>query len=354
MHAVLAHFAHLQGDKIRDAVLATLIASHGGSTKQVGAKIWIFDGGVLGSLTVGGCVDARVREEAVSVQASGHPRQITVALNEDDTAFGMGCAGTVDVLLVPVALGPDNPLVRALTTLQAALVARRRAVLVLPLETPEACCVLVEGKPGEDLEAPLAAAARRLFREEGGTALVREASLPTFLELYRPPPRLVVVGAAPIAAPLVRIGKQLGLHVALVESRAERATPAQYPEADALHVGIPSEICATLTLEQDDAVVLTAHDYKYEVPVLKALARSGAGYVGMVASRRRGRAVLDFVEAAGVDPSWLAGVHTPAGLDIGARTPAEIALSILAEIRAVQAARSGGPMQVQRSASIAG
>ena len=154
-------------------------------------------------------------------------------------------------------------------------------------------------------------------------------------------PRLVAVGAGDMSLPLVSLARMLGFHTTVVDPRPELATRERFPEADELRVGPPSEIVASLPLVPSTAVVLTIHDQEVEVPVLRAVLASDAGYVGMLGSRKRGRGVLERLREQGVPPEKLERVQVPVGLDIGARTAPEIALSVLAQIVAVRSGRPG-------------
>jgi len=154
-------------------------------------------------------------------------------------------------------------------------------------------------------------------------------------------PRLVVVGAGDMSLPLVSLARTLGFHMTVVDPRPELATRERFPDADELLVGDASGIVADLPLSASTSVVLTIHDQDVEIPVLRAVLASQAGYVGMLGSRKRGRGVLEILRAQGVAPERLARVQVPVGLDIGAQTPAEIALSVVAQIVAVRSGRPG-------------
>src|SRR5438105_729348 len=145
-------------------------------------------------------------------------------------------------------------------------------------------------------------------------------------------PRLVVVGAGDMSLPLVSLARTLGFHMTVVDPRPELATRERFPDADELLVGDASGIVADLPLSASTSVVLTIHDQDVEIPVLRAVLASQAGYVGMLGSRKRGRRVLEILRAQGVAPERLARVQVPVGLDIGAQTPAEIALSVVAQL----------------------
>lgn len=164
------------------------------------------------------------------------------------------------------------------------------------------------------------------------------------LEALYPRPRLIVVGAGPVAVHLTAMAPELGYRSTVVDARPELLTPGRFPTADELRLGVPDEVFDFAACGPETAVVVTAHNYAYEVPVLRAALRGGAGYLGMVAGRRRGGAVLAFLEEVGIEPESLRRVHARAGLDLGGRTPAEIALSIFAEIVAQREGKGALPL----------
>lgn len=327
----------------RPVALATVVGIEGGSSKRLGARMWVTEGGdTLGSLTVGGCVDGKARDEAHYVFEESISRRIQIDLGEDGLDFGMSCAGTVDVFLKRVDLSAEElPIARALDRIRREIADDRSAVLATPLDDATDPYAITWDSEVADPQIHTL-----LNDEEGGCSLVEgEDDRPdVLLQSFVPPRLLVVVGAAPIAEPLVRLGKLLGFRVLMVDGKSERLSEKRFAEADELLYGIPSEICARLRLDRRAAVVLTAHDYRYEVPVLKEVLQHEAAYVGFVASRRRGGAVLDFLESTGLDEKTLSRVHVPVGLDIGALSPAEIAVSIMAEILAERSGASCLPL----------
>jgi xanthine dehydrogenase accessory factor len=158
--------------------------------------------------------------------------------------------------------------------------------------------------------------------------------------MHGPPPTLIVFGASHVAMPLVSLAHDLGLKTVVVDGRPRFATRERFPDVDKLLIGIPSEIAETLSYTSSTFVVLTAHDYKYDLPVLKVVLPARPAYVGLLGSKRRGAAIKEFLRDAGMDQSLLDQLHVPTGLDIGAETAAEIALSILAEAVALKSGRS--------------
>jgi xanthine dehydrogenase accessory factor len=161
-----------------------------------------------------------------------------------------------------------------------------------------------------------------------------------FFEHHGPPGTLVIVGATQVAMTLAVLARELGVRTVVIDGRDRLATRDRFPTVDELRVGMPSELVAGVTVSPTTAFVLVAHDYKYELPVLRDVLRRDAGYIGMLGSSRRGAAVKALLAEEGFTADELARVHTPIGVDIGAQSPAEIALSILAEVVAAWRGRA--------------
>jgi xanthine dehydrogenase accessory factor len=143
---------------------------------------------------------------------------------------------------------------------------------------------------------------------------------------------VVIVGASEIAVALVRIAKALDLRVVVVDGREHLASAERFPDADEIRLGMPSEIIADIGLTPLTALVLISHEYKYDLPVLRAALGSGVGYVGMLGGKKRRESIKEMLRADGVPEAALERLRTPIGLDIGAETPAEIAVSIAAQL----------------------
>jgi xanthine dehydrogenase accessory factor len=150
--------------------------------------------------------------------------------------------------------------------------------------------------------------------------------------------------------PLVTLSRTLGFRTVVVDGRPRLATRERFPDTDELVVGIPSEVTTRVPLLPSTAVVLVAHDYKYDLPVLRHVLATPAGYVGMLGSRRRGEAILKLLREEGVAEDALARIHVPIGLDLGARSAPEIALAILAEIVATRYGATGRSLAERRKA----
>jgi xanthine dehydrogenase accessory factor len=329
--------------------MATLVATRGTTPKKEGAKMWVGEGGrILGSVTIGGCVDGRVLAESHAVLASGEPRLLRLDLGDEDAwEMGLSCAGAVDVLVERVELSPRAaPLVDLYRRIGAEIERGRASCLVRMFRDPSrALLVTQDGTAMGSVGDPaLDAAARDVARQLLPTGTSRTQRLAgdgteAFFEVHAPLPHLVVVGAGHVSMPLVSLAKLLGFRTTVIDARPRFATRERFPDVDDLRVGIPSEIVEQLPLTGSTAVVLTIHDYKVEVPVLRTVLASEAGYVGMLGSRRRGRGVFELLREKGLTDEQLARVHVPIGLDIGAQSVAEIALSVVAQIVASRAGR---------------
>jgi xanthine dehydrogenase accessory factor len=166
-----------------------------------------------------------------------------------------------------------------------------------------------------------------------------------FAEVFGPPPRLVVVGAVDTGEALCAVAKALGWHTVCVDARALYATSERVPSADEIVVEWPEQAFAQIALDRDTAVVVLTHDDKFDIPALAAALRSEAFYVGALGSRRAQEKRRERLVEAGLGAAELERLRGPAGLDIGAESPAETAVSILGEALALRAGRQGGPLR---------
>ena len=222
-----------------------------------------------------------------------------------------------------------------------------RAVLFTVLEGDGAggkLLVLESGEAEGDGPADLAPLADDLLRG-GRNKLLELDGRRVFCEVYGPPPRLLIYGAVDTAESLCRAAKLLGWTTIVADARPKFATAERIPSADTLIVEWPEDAFAQVQPDHSTAVVVLTHDDKFDVPALKAALASDAFYIGALGSRRNQERRRERLLEAGVDEGELERLCGPAGLDIGAGTPEETALSILAEIVAVRAGRAGGPLK---------
>jgi len=328
--------------------MATLVGTRGTSPKREGAKMWVGEEGrILGSVTIGGCVDARVIADAEKALATSEPRLLQVDLdNEDAWEMGLSCAGSLDVLIEPFDLtSPNNMLIETYHAVRSAIEQGKTVAIVTPLKDGAQRLLLFEDD-NTDSDDELRKVAFELMRKrKSATVSIGDPPVEVFIEVHGPPPTLIIFGAGHLSMPLVNLAHDLGLKTIVVDGRPRFATRERFPEADELLIGIPSEIARTLSYNSSTFVVLTAHDYKYDLPVLKVVLPAGAAYVGLLGSKRRGKAIKEFLKDGGMEESLLDRLHVPTGLDIGADSAPEIALSILAEAVAIKSGRRGASLR---------
>jgi xanthine/CO dehydrogenase XdhC/CoxF family maturation factor len=301
--------------------LATLVRVSGSSYRRPGARLLMdLDGPRLGAIS-GGCLEAdafaRWRE------APERPRLLAYDLRGDlDLIWGSGsgCEGGAEILVE--TLVPSAPW---LAFLEEALASRRAGWLHTVLEG-EGTGLRTWGR--EDAPPPA-----------GG-----------FLESIVPPVQLWIFGAGDDATPIVRMARELGWTVGVADHRSAYATPARFPEADAVRAGQPADLVPSLALDARSVAVLITHNYAKDLEALRGLLPSAAGYVGVMGHRRRGARLLAALEAERMDftAPQIIRFHHPVGLDIGAEAPETLALAILAEIQAVLAGRRGMPLRERR------
>ncbi|MFN3936114.1 MAG: XdhC family protein [Gemmobacter sp.] len=305
------------------AALATVIETWGSAPRQAGSQLAISGAGeIMGSVS-GGCVEAAVVTEALDALADGRGRVLTYGVS-DETAFnvGLACGGTIRVLVEPVGQGMPEAI---LAELVAARAARRAVAYAVHPETWARRIVT----PG-DADDPIRARFRadRSGMEESGE----------FVALFNPPLRMIVVGAVHIAQALLPMAALAGYDVTLIDPRAAFGSETRFPGVRVLD-DWPDEAIAALGLDARTAVVTLTHDPKIDDPAVMAALRSPVFYLGCLGSRRTHGKRMDRLRAAGFSEAEIDRIHAPVGLDIGARTPAEIAVSVLAQV--VQALRQG-------------
>ena len=348
-------FEHIE--RLRQAegkvALATLVNTRGTTPRKEGAQMLVGAGGrILGSVTIGGCVDAQVIEEAAEVLGQNLPRLLELNLGDEEAwEIGLTCGGTIEVFVEPVTL--DRPGDRTLLFYERArahAATGGRAAILTRLEAPDHGAKLLvldsgvlEGSLGEPfLDRRFAAEALQALGS-GSRTLVLEG-VRAFMEVLAPPAILLIVGGGHVAMPLVSLGRTLGFRTVVVDGRPRFATRERFPDVDELRIGIPSDLVREIPLIPGTALVLVAHDYKYDLPVLRHALTTEVGYIGLLGSSRRGAAILNLLREDGLTEAQLARVRVPIGLDLGAQSAPEIALAIMAEILATQRGATGLPL----------
>ncbi len=349
-----------------DFAVATVVAVRGSAPRQPGAALAVdTDGTAVGSVS-GGCVEGAVYELCRQALASGEPALERFGYSDEDAfAAGLTCGGVIDVLVVPVRAGaPQRPVLAAASAAaargEAAALAR---VVSGPHGTPgRALLVRADGTVtgglggGAALDRSAAAEAAALL-DAGHTTTVEIGAdgarcgepVVLLVECSVPPPRMIVFGAIDFAAALVRAGSFLGYHVTVCDARPVFATAARFPAADAVVVDWPHRYLDSQVLDARTVLCVLTHDAKFDVPLLTRALALPVAYVGAMGSRRTHEDRLARLREEGVTEEQLARLRSPIGLDLGARTPEETALSIAAEIVAVRRGGSGRPLAAVRT-----
>ncbi|MEU2223003.1 XdhC/CoxI family protein [Streptomyces sp. NPDC018347] len=342
----------------RDFAVATVVAVGGSAPRLPGAALAVDTGGTAVGSVSGGCVEGAVYELCRQALQDGRTVLERFGYSDEDAfAVGLTCGGVIDILVTPVrADGPARPVfasaLAAAARGEAAAVARiadgpeelrGRALLVRPDGSYDGG---FGGHP--ELDRTVAAEAGALLDTgRSGTVRIGEqgsrcgAPLTVLVESSVPPPRMIVFGAIDFASALVRVGKFLGYRVTVCDARPVFATAARFPEADEIVVEWPHEYLERTEVDARTVLCVLTHDAKFDVPLLRVALRLPVAYVGAMGSRRTHLDRNERLRAVGVTELELARLRSPIGLDLGARTPEETALSIGAEIVANRRGGSG-------------
>ncbi|MEV0253623.1 XdhC/CoxI family protein [Streptomyces sp. NPDC050732] len=345
----------------RDFAVATVVAVGGSAPRQPGAALAVdSEGTAIGSVS-GGCVEGAVYELCRQALEDGETVLERFGYSDDDAfAVGLTCGGVIDILVTPVrADTASRPVfaaaLAAASAGEAAAVARvtsgpaellGRALLVRPTGEYEGG---LGGHP--ELDRTVAGEARALL-DAGRTATVEIGEdgsrcgrpLVVLVESSVPPPRMIVFGAIDFASALVRMGKFLGYHVTVCDARPVFATATRFPDADDIVVDWPHRYLERTQVDGRTVLCVLTHDAKFDVPLLRLALRLPVAYVGAMGSRRTHEDRNARLREVGVTELELARLRSPIGLDLGARTPEETALSIASEIVANRRGGSGASL----------
>lgn len=347
------------------AALATVTSIRGSAPREVGSAMLVrADGTVVGSVS-GGCVEGAVYESALEVIASGVPAREQYGIaDEAGIAVGLTCGGEIEIFVEPVAPAtfPD------LDRLADAVAAERPVAVATVIEHPDAAVVgrrllLEEGGASsgslgtprrdaavhDDAEGVLATG-RSATLTYGTDGERRGVGMRVHVQVFAPPPRLLIFGAVDHAAALASVGAFLGYDVTVCDARPVFATPERFPAAARVVVDWPHRYLSAEheagRIDARTALAVLTHDPKFDVPLLSVALRLPAiGFVGAMGSRRTHDDRLARLRDAGLTDAELARLSSPVGLDLGGRTPQETAVSIAAELVAAQWGGSGRPLR---------
>ncbi|MFD7794562.1 XdhC family protein [Streptomyces sp. NPDC059759] len=355
----IAEELHRWVEQGRDFAVATVVAVGGSAPRQPGAALAVdAEGAAIGSVS-GGCVEGAVYELCRQALEDGETVLERFGYSDDDAfAVGLTCGGVIDILVTPVRARDTAR--RAVLATALAAVADGRATAVARIVSGPADlmgrALLVrsdgssEGGFGAHPELDRTVVGETLAQLDAGRTGVLEigeqgsrcgAPLTVLVESSVPPPRMIVFGAIDFASALVRMGKFLGYRVTVCDARPVFATRTRFPDADEIVVDWPHRYLESTDVDARTVLCVLTHDAKFDVPLLRLALRLPVAYVGAMGSRRTHLDRNRRLREVGVTELELARLRSPIGLDLGARTPEETALSIASEIVANRRGGSG-------------
>jgi xanthine dehydrogenase accessory factor len=285
---------------------ATVVKTERSAPREPGAVLAVSERGEVAGSVTGGCVEPAVYDEAREVLAGGPPRLRTYGI-ADEQAFevGLPCGGTVHIFIDLAERDIVEEIAAAVRD-----------------ERPVALEVQVGGERiGE----------KRLLSDGAvpDTGLVSDE---VFVSAFAPRPEMYVFGAVDHAAAVAHVGRFLGYRTTVCDARAKFATPERFPDVDELVVEWPDEFLRNAPVDERTVICVLTHDHKFDVPLLKVALETSAGYIGAMGARRTNAERVERLRAEGVSEEALDRIHAPIGLDIGSRTPEEVAVAVAAEI----------------------
>jgi xanthine/CO dehydrogenase XdhC/CoxF family maturation factor len=358
---VKAYDAAVQSGK--GVALASVVHLEGSSYRRPGARMLVNDEGELTGAISGGCLEGDALRRALYALSQQRSRLVSYdTSDEDDMTIGiqLGCAGVIQVLFEPIdPAKQDNPI----QLIRKALAIRQEAVMVtlFNLSNKHAdqpgTCLLMESNGNISGSIPIQGIEKFVMEDVLQTmrnkkSVFREyqadgISMTAFIEFLQPPISLVVVGAGNDAVPMMQIADSLGWDVRIVDGRNTHARPERFVAACQVLVSKPEAVLDQLSMDSRTVFVMMTHNYNYDLSMLKALLPTQTPYIGMLGPKKKLDRMLDELRQEGLklDDAMLSKVHGPTGLEIGAETPEEIALSIIAEIQAVVEGKAGGMLK---------
>jgi xanthine dehydrogenase accessory factor len=348
--------AQLLGKK---SALATVVHVEGSSYRRPGARMLITEDGLLTGAISGGCLEGDALRKALHVMNEQRSILVTYDTMDDDDAtigIGLGCNGIIQILIEPIITSdPANPI----ALLKMVNSQRQQSVLVTfftlfdrKRQQPGTRLFFGENgaqhgsQPLPELAEKLVADARKVLESQAAiwpSYQTAAGELTAFIEFIPPVVTLVLIGAGNDVMPMVEYADILGWEAKVVDGRATHARPERFAKACQVLVAKPEQVLAQIPLDDWTVFALMTHNYNYDKAMLLELCQKKARYIAMLGPKKKLQRMLDEFEeeGAGLTEESLATIHSPAGLDIGAQTPEEIALSIISEMKAVLCGRMG-------------
>lgn len=347
----------------KKSAMAAVVHVDGSSYRRPGARMMVTDDGELTGAISGGCLEGDALRKAMLVLSQQQSKLITYdTSDEGDATIGiqLGCEGVIQVLFEPIDPGNKN---NPIQLLRKAVALRQQSVLVTLFSLQDkknkqpGTCLLMEANGNISGEIPYAELQDAVMEDvqlvmQQQTSLFKnyeykKISVTVFIEFLQPPVSLVVVGAGNDAIPIMQIADTLGWEVRVVDGRGTHAKPERFTAACQVLVSKPEKILEQLAIDSQTVFVMMTHNYNYDLATLKVLLQRKVIYIGMLGPKKKLERMLDELldEGIALTDEQLNSIYGPVGLEIGAETAEEIALSIIAEIKAVLSNKTGGSLR---------
>lgn len=343
----------------RQTALATVVHVEGSSYRRPGARMLIEDNGKLTGAISGGCLEGDALRKALLAIQEGQNKLVTYDTSqEDEVQFGvqLGCNGIVHILFEPIL---PNQAYNPITWLESFMQQRRNVVLTTlfylnsPFSNQPGTCLFFDGDSVETIIEDNIASQLKKDAEaviQNRSSIIKEYSeqgLTAFIELLQPAVSLVIVGAGNDALPVVDMAEILGWETTIVDGRSTHANQQRFSKANKIIVAKPPEAIKQITIDEWTVIVLMTHNYNYDLAMMRLLMNQQCKYIGVLGPRKRLDRLLGELEEQGVslNDDQKGRLFGPIGLDIGAEAAEEIALSIIAEIKAVLSNREGSSLR---------
>ena len=339
----------------KQTALATVVHVEGSSYRRPGARMLIEDDGQLTGAISGGCLEGDALRKALLVMTEKRSRLVTYdTMDDDDAKFGvgLGCNGIIQVLIEPIDIAdPDNPI----QYLKAVNEKRQKGVLITLFSLQDkkdpqygTCLLLKEDGDVIDHTPVL----KDVLLADANDALINQTTsfknyisdnhnLTAFIEVIKPPVAVIIIGAGNDVMPVVNMADILGWEATVVDGRANYAKKERFVSACQVLVSKPEQVLEQIDIDEQTVFLLMTHNYNYDMAMLRQLLQKNIAYIGMLGPKKKRERMLNELKEEGLNftEQQLSVLHSPVGLDIGAETSEEIALSILAEIKALFAGK---------------
>lgn len=353
---IIASFKKAQQQNKKTA-LATVVHVEGSSYRRPGARMLVTEDGELTGAISGGCLEGDALRKALLAINQQQNKLVTYdSMDEDDNSIGiqLGCNGIVHILFEPIDTAQKN---NPLALLENASKQTTNSILVTlfnldALQTQYGTRLFITNNH-QSGETGIAEIKNELEKDvisvlESNHSIIKQyqpGNISAFIELIKPPVELVIAGAGNDIFPLVQMANILGWHVTVIDGRKTHGNTNRFPSAKKIIVAKPAEAIEQLNINEQTVFVLMTHNYNYDVAMLKELINTNCNYIGVLGPKKKLEKMLHEIERSGINISNTEKIYGPTGLDIGAETAEEIALSIAAEIKAVLSNRNAATLR---------